>query len=227
MPAAMGVRLAGRSRPRCRRPAVLTVAAAAALAIAAALLGAVACVTPTAAQAASTLAPEVADKTLPLEGQPSEPNPVQEFVPEPTETPEPAWRAAQCRVPGEWCSRAQPCCRGNQVCVSDKFIANGSRHCKWWFGNFRGMTLTPLSRYVMGGVGGKSRRRGEDTVCNETPGKVLRVEVELGGGTTQQWWLTEVAQALTGSALARHLFNCSVVPPWCCCRLPQVGHDVE
>jgi len=65
----------------------------------------------------------------------------------PTNPPEPAWKAAQCRGPGQRCSETQACCNGPSYCVSDTYVANGTWHCKWWFGSYRGMTLTPLSRF--------------------------------------------------------------------------------
>ncbi|GAB0491839.1 hypothetical protein MMPV_003094 [Pyropia vietnamensis] len=89
---------------------------------------------------AGMVTPAAASGVIPAGALPNVPS-----IPE--GTPEPAWRASQCRGPGERCSQTQPCCNGHDFCVSDTFVANGTWHCKWWFGNYRGMTLTPLSRW--------------------------------------------------------------------------------
>lgn len=116
-----------RSSRRLARP--LTALLAAAAAAAAVVLATAGGVTPAAASG-----------IIPVGALPDVPS-----LPEPA--PEPAWRAAQCRGPGERCSSTQECCNGRSFCVSDTFVANGTWHCKWWFGSYRGMTLTPLSRW--------------------------------------------------------------------------------
>ncbi|KAK1869130.1 hypothetical protein I4F81_011612 [Pyropia yezoensis] len=122
-----------------RRRRSSTAAAAGAAAAAAAVVAAAAAAAAMLLAAAGSATPAAASGTIPalLPDVPSLPE----------GTPEPAWRAAQCRGPGERCSPAQQCCNGDRFCVSDTFVANGTWHCKWWFGSYRGMTLTPLSRW--------------------------------------------------------------------------------
>ncbi|KAK1870139.1 hypothetical protein I4F81_012601 [Pyropia yezoensis] len=42
---------------------------------------------------------------------------------------------------------AAACCDGPAACVADPLVAGAAPRCQWAFGTYRGMTLTPLSRY--------------------------------------------------------------------------------
>ncbi|KAK1858176.1 hypothetical protein I4F81_000787 [Pyropia yezoensis] len=126
-----------RSRPRrvCWPWAVAAAAAASTVAVVVATAAAV-------AEGAATASPPPPDLIVPDELLPPLPGGLR-----PERTPS----ARGCMPAGGPCGSgtmgAAACCDGPAACVADPLVAGGAPRCQWAFGTYRGMTLTPLSRY--------------------------------------------------------------------------------